>query len=75
MRNNKTTKDETQPQAPLLTIDEVCRFLKVSRRTVEHLIAAGELSAYKVTGKVGRTGGCTRVAQEDLDAYLSGKVM
>jgi len=62
-------------RAPLLTVDEVCRYLKVDRRTVERLISAGELPAFKVAGRVGKPGGCTRIAQDDLNAYLDRKAM
>jgi excisionase family DNA binding protein len=70
-RYDATCPDTTTARTPLLTVDEACRFLKIGRRTLERLIASRDLPAYKVSGQVGKTGGSTRLAQEDLDYYLS----
>lgn len=47
----------------LLTLAEVCEFLNMSRRTVERLIAAGELLAVRI-------GRAVRVRLSDLRAFL-----
>jgi excisionase family DNA binding protein len=38
--------------SPLLETDEVARLLRVSRRTVERLVASGELTALRIRGRV-----------------------
>ena len=51
----------------LLNIEEVAELLRISNRTVRRLLAADELSAFKV-------GGTWRFRQEDLDAWIEERV-
>jgi excisionase family DNA binding protein len=50
--------------AELLTLDEVAERLRVSRRTVERLIAAGRLRPTRV-------GARTLVTARELEAYVA----
>jgi excisionase family DNA binding protein len=52
-----------QESSALLTLDDVAEHLQVSRRTVERLIAAGELAATRI-------GAATRVHPDDLRAFV-----
>jgi excisionase family DNA binding protein len=54
-------------QSPLLTIDEVARILRQSRRTVERHVASGEIPSVKL----GSTrGSAIRVHERDLVAWI-----
>ena len=46
-----------------LTLQEVCRALRITRRTAMRLIGRGELAAFKV-------GQAWRVDARDLDAFI-----
>jgi len=50
--------------APRLSVKEVAERLGVGERTILRLIKGNELTAYRV-------GGVWRVAEEDLESYLS----
>jgi excisionase family DNA binding protein len=54
--------------ARYVTVSEVAAALRVSNMTVYRLINAGELPAVRI-------GRCVRVAAEDLDQYLSGRLI
>ena len=47
----------------MMTKEEVAEFLKVSTRTVDRLVQAGKLPAYRIQTNV-------RFKQEDVDRYL-----
>lgn len=51
----------------LLTRKEAARRLTVSLRTLDSLIARGQLPAYRIGPKT------VRIAEEDLDAYLEAR--
>jgi excisionase family DNA binding protein len=51
------------PPRPLLTITQSARYMNCSRRTVERLIARGELVAVRVASR-------RRLRIEELDHYL-----
>ena len=51
------------PDTELLTIEEFCRKVKVSRRTVYRWIASGKLNAK-------RAGRLWRISASDLEAFL-----
>ena len=53
----------------LLTLGEVALRLRVSRRTVERLIAAGRIRPYRIspTGKRGRV----LVSEKEVEAYVA----
>ncbi len=53
--------------AELLTIAEVAARLRVSRRTVERLIAAGRIRTMRTSP------GRVVVAERELNAYLAGQ--
>jgi excisionase family DNA binding protein len=54
----------------LLTLNEVCERLRMSRKSVIKLINSGELEASRV-GTAGRdSGGVYRITEEALAAYL-----
>ena len=50
-------------EKPLLTIEEACQFLGLSRSTVYRLIADGELRLIKVYNR-------SLIARRDLDGYV-----
>jgi excisionase family DNA binding protein len=50
--------------SPFLRKKEVCDRLNVSPRTVDRLIADGELDAVRINARV------TRITAESLEAYL-----
>lgn len=54
-----------QPRRGWYTIDEAADHMAVSKRTVQHLIRDGQLTAYRV----GR-GGHRRIKSEDLDSAM-----
>ena len=56
--------DTTIDSSDVLTVGEVAAWLKVSRRTVNRLIATGELKSMKI-------GGSRRVLRTDLMAYAA----
>lgn len=47
----------------LYTKREVCEQLKISERTLERMLAAGEIDAYRVGGQV-------RISDEHIEYYL-----
>ena len=49
----------------LLTIQQVARYLQISRASVYRLIGRGELKAVKV-------GRCRRIAADDLQRFVEG---
>lgn len=51
----------------LIKKNEACKMLCISMNTLEKLIRDGELPAYRVSEKA------TRIAREDVDAYLAAK--
>ena len=57
--NNSTTSQPT----PLLTVDDVARYLSVSKRTVETLISDGELVPLRIRS-------ARRFAKDAVDSYL-----
>lgn len=50
--------------APLLMKSEVAERLNLSKRTVERLMAEGELKAVRINSRV------TRITAESVEAYL-----
>ena len=50
-------------EKPLLTMEEACQFLGLSRSTVYRLIADGELRLIKVYNR-------SLIARRDLDGYV-----
>jgi excisionase family DNA binding protein len=57
-----------KPSARYLTVTEVAAALRVSNMTVHRLISAGDLSAVKV-------GRSVRLRADDVEAYLSGRLI
>ncbi len=53
---------------PLLTVSEVAQSLRVSNMTVYRLVSAGELPAVRV-------GRSVRLRAEDVESYLSGRLI
>ena len=63
----------TRPvSSALLTVAEVAELLKVNRRTVLDLIAAGEMRAINVGG-ASTHGARWRVTQRDLSRFLDSR--
>jgi excisionase family DNA binding protein len=56
--------DEDLAERWCVTYDEAAAALAVSRRTVERLVARGDLPVVEI-------GGCRRVAREDLAAFVA----
>jgi excisionase family DNA binding protein len=71
------SSDERSPStrpasSALLTVTDVAELLKVNRRTVLDLIAAGEMRAINIGGA--RTHGARwRVTQRDLSRFLDSR--
>jgi len=57
---------ETDVQSPFLTLDEVAKLLRLSRRTVERRVKSGELPAVRC----GRKGTSVRVDAAELEGWL-----
>lgn len=55
------------PPAPVLTIPEVARYLRVAEKTVYGLVRRGELKAFRV----GRVMRCSR---DEVARFISGNV-
>lgn len=53
-----------QPHARLLTVDQVCDVLQISRWTVYRLIWANDLGSVQI-------GRCRRVPLDAIDSYLA----
>jgi excisionase family DNA binding protein len=53
------------PRRALLTVEDAARYLNISRRTLERLIARGDLQPL-------RAGARRRFRVEDIDAYAEG---
>lgn len=71
-----TTSAETRDQAPepgdlrsrpMLTRDDTAAYLAVSKRTLDRLVQAGELPAYRI-------GGHRRFRIEDIDSFVASKM-
>ena len=56
----------------MLTLNEVCERLRMSRKTVIKLIAAGDLEATRHSGR-GIGAGEYRITEEALGAYLESR--
>jgi excisionase family DNA binding protein len=74
LRNELREWIETDPPSPrqreLLTPEEAADVLRISRRSVETMIAAGDLSVMDV----GPNGGKRLIHRDNLDAYLRESV-
>jgi excisionase family DNA binding protein len=57
-----------EPRVRFLTVSEVAIALRVSNMTVYRLVSSGELPAVRV-------GRCVRLAADDVEAYLSGRLI
>ena len=61
--------DQASEENPrLLTVSEVATALRVSNMTVYRLVSAGELPALRI-------GRCVRLRSEDVEHYLSGRLL
>jgi excisionase family DNA binding protein len=59
--------NRTRPEDPaMLTRDQVASYLCVSTRTLDRLIQAGEIPAYRI-------GGHRRFRREDLDSFIDSR--
>ena len=63
MRHHRSTRTDTIPLKPLLTVQETARILGCSVKSVRRRIEAGDLPAI-------RDGRLLRVHPDDLDRYI-----
>lgn len=52
---------------PMLTRDDTAAYLAVSKRTLDRLVQAGELPAYRI-------GGHRRFRMEDIDSFIVSRM-
>lgn len=52
---------------PMLTRDDTAAYLAVSKRTLDRLVQAGEIPAYRI-------GGHRRFRIEDIDSFVASKM-
>ncbi len=62
----RDSKDGTMDK--MHTLNEICEALSVSRRSIHHWIATGQLKAFHIGGKR-----LTRVWEKDLDRFVRGR--
>jgi excisionase family DNA binding protein len=59
-----TTGDEGRPR--MLTREDTAAYLAVSKRTLDRLVQAGDIPAYRI-------GGHRRFRMEDLDSFITSR--
>ena len=65
--SSETNNGEPSPAAPCVTRFELADLLQVSVRTVDRMIAAGEIPVRRVRGKA------VRFLRSDVEQYLKGQ--
>jgi excisionase family DNA binding protein len=60
------SEDDDRRTQPMLTRDDTAAYLAVSTRTLDRLVQAGELRAYRI-------GGHRRFRIEDIDSFITSK--
>ena len=63
MRRHSSNGSSAKRLPDLMTVQEVCVKLRISRSKVYELIATGELTSYRI-------GGCRRVGEDDVYKFL-----
>ncbi|HEX6873029.1 MAG TPA: helix-turn-helix domain-containing protein [Micromonosporaceae bacterium] len=63
--NDASRPNSETPPRPLLTVNESAARLRVDRRTLYRLIAAGKIRVLRLSRRA------TRVEPEEIDAYLA----
>jgi excisionase family DNA binding protein len=58
---------EDRRSRPMLTRDDTAAYLAVSKRTLDRLVQAGEIPAYRI-------GGHRRFRIEDIDSFVASKM-
>jgi excisionase family DNA binding protein len=56
-----------EPDADILTLDEVAAYLKAGKRTIYRLAASGEIPAFKL-------GGTWRFRRSELDRWIAASI-
>lgn len=59
--------DKDRASRPMLTRDSAAAYLAVSKRTLDRLVQAGEIPAYRI-------GGHRRFRIEDIDSFIASKM-
>jgi excisionase family DNA binding protein len=59
--------DDGRHVAPMLTRDDTAAYLAVSKRTLDRLVRAGEIPAYRI-------GGHRRFRIEDIDSFVASRM-
>lgn len=54
-------------QIELLTVEQLCRILKIGKNTAYKLIQTGEIKGFRV-------GWCWKIPRDSIDEYLNFKV-
>ena len=65
--NDRAQSDDSMPTRAMLTRDATAAYLAVSTRTLDRLVRAGEIPAYRI-------GGHRRFRIEDIDLFVSSKM-
>ncbi len=60
-------ESDDQPVQRMLTKDDTATYLAVSKRTLDRLVKAGELPAYRI-------GGHRRFRIEDIDSFINSRM-
>ena len=64
--NDGAENDESTP-VPMLTRDDTAAYLNVSTRTLDRIVRAGEIPAYRIRGH-------RRFRIVDIDVYIASKI-
>ena len=59
--------DESRHTTPMMTRNDTAAYLAVSKRTLDRLVQAGEIPAYRI-------GGHRRFRIEDIDSFIARKM-
>ncbi len=65
-RRVRPMRRDMSASAPMLTRDETAAYLAVSKRTLDRLIQAGDIPAYRI-------GGHRRFRIEDIDSFVKSR--
>jgi excisionase family DNA binding protein len=66
-REERSSDQVDSDSRPMLTRDSAAAYLAVSKRTLDRLVQAGELPAYRI-------GGHRRFRIEDIDSFVASKL-
>jgi excisionase family DNA binding protein len=66
-RDERSSDHVDSASRPMLTRDSAAAYLAVSKRTLDRLVQAGELPAYRI-------GGHRRFRLDDIDSFVASKL-